>query len=386
MNNREYFISLLQDTNKTTLTKGEILDICDDHQIGNPVWFFNNPENRVKHGIYKVPGSNNTVPMMGQVMSKVMPIKKNNIVNIKSEMEFESLVPISYNNYVPFGNFTDISNIIKSNKFFPVFISGPSGNGKTISIEQACAKLNRGFVCVSMTPETDESDLLGNYVLVDGNMQWRDGPVTIACRAGAILCIDEIDYGSSNLSTLQRVLEGKPFLLKKKGEVITPEKGFNIFATANTKGKGSDSGRYMYTNILNESFLERFKITIEQTWPSNNIETRILENELVSMTGCPVAMDIGRIKIFADELVRWATVIRKTFDDGGTDEVVSTRRLVHIVNTFEIFGNKLKAIELCINRFDPDTKSSFIDLFNKITAEEQPPRQFPQELAPNKSW
>lgn len=229
-----------------------------------------------------------------------------------------------------------------------------------MSIEQACARAKRKFVCVSMTPETDESDLLGNYVLIDGSMQWRDGPVTTAARQGAVLCIDEIDYGAQNLSSLQRVLEGKPFMLKKKGELVVPAEGFTVFATANTKGKGSEDGRYMFTNVLNEAFLERFRTTMEQEFPPLRVERKIVEKELAS---------VGKDdKEFAEKLVTWAEVIRKTFADGGCDEVISTRRLVHIVETYGIFGNKTKAIKLCLNRFDTDTQLSFFDLYTKIDA------------------
>jgi len=227
-----------------------------------------------------------------------------------------------------------------------------------MSVEQACARAKRKFVCVSMTPETDESDLLGNYVLINGNMEWRDGPVTTAARQGAVLCIDEIDYGAQNLSCLQRVLEGKPFMLKKKGELIVPALGFTVFATANTKGKGSDDGRYMFTNVLNEAFLERFRNTMEQEWPPVATERKIVRKELASV-GCDD-------EDFADKLVTWADVIRKTFADGGCDEVISTRRLVHIVETFGIFNDKMKAIRMCLNRFDDDTKASFLDLYTKV--------------------
>jgi len=288
------------------------------------------------------------------------PKKVHRITNVTTDLETENLIPTVYQNYVSFGNFDDILRIIKAEQFFPVFITGHSGNGKTMSIEQACAKAKRKFVCVSMTPDTDESDLLGNYVLIDGQMEWRDGPVTVAARQGAVLCIDEIDYGANNLAALQRVLEGKPFLLKKKNELVTPAPGFTVFATANTKGKGSEDGRYMYTNVLNEAFLERFLNTMEQDWPSNAIERRILKKELES-NGLPDDE-------FAEKLVTWADVIRKTFNEGGVDEVISTRRLVHIVKTYGVFGNKMKAIQLCLNRFDVDTKTSFLDLYTKVDA------------------
>ena len=216
-----------------------------------------------------------------------------------------------------------------------------------------------------MTPETDEGDLLGNYVLIDGNMEWRDGPVTTAARQGAVLCIDEIDYGAQNLSSLQRVLEGKPFLLKKKNEIVYPTEGFTIVATANTKGKGSEDGRYMFTNVLNEAFLERFLNTYEQQWPPINIERKILKKELTA---------VGKSdNEFADKLVTWAEVIRKTYLEDAVDELISTRRLVHIVKAFSMFKDRQKAIELCINRFDSDTKNAFLDLYKKMEAPAEEP-------------
>jgi len=355
---RELFINALSATGQDTVTIDEIKDICVKLDISHPYWFTNDTNNRVKRGTYKVPN----IALQAQVIPMIKPVEENSnrIQNVQTEMSESNLVPTSYKNYVPFGNFSDVLSIVESNRFFPVFISGHSGNGKTMSIEQACAKAKRKFVCVSMTPETDESDLLGNYVLINGNMEWRDGPVTTAARQGAVLCIDEIDYGAQNLSSLQRVLEGKPFLLKKKGEVVTPEPGFTVFATANTKGKGSDDGRYMFTNVLNEAFLERFRTTMEQEFPPVVIERKIIKKELASS---------GRNDDdFADKLVTWADVIRKTFIDGGCDEVISTRRLVHIVETYGIFGDKLKALTLCLNRFDDDTKASFIDLYTKVDA------------------
>jgi midasin (ATPase involved in ribosome maturation) len=356
---REKFISLIIGLGKTEITKTEIIDVCRENKMAVPQWFVNDPENRISRGLYKVPAS---VMDMAKQQAQVIPLKNdhehNRISSVSTDIELDDLVPKVYKNYVPFGNFNDILEIVKSNRFFPVFISGHSGNGKTMSIEQACAKAKRKFICVSMTPDTDESDLLGNFVLIDGQMVWRDGPVTTAARQGAVLCIDEIDYGAQNLSSLQRVLEGKPFMLKKKGELVTPSEGFTVFATANTKGKGSDDGRYMFTNVLNEAFLERFRNTIEQGWAPVNTEKKIIKKELSSV-GC----DDDN---FAEKLVLWADVIRKTFDDGGCDEVISTRRLVHIVETYGIFKDKIKAITLCLNRFDDDTKASFLDLYTKV--------------------
>ena len=349
---RETFLNALTATGKATVTRSDIMELCEAKGISFPQWFVNDSINRISRGVFKVPQEENAVEMT----AKVLPLKK--IDNVKTELEQQNLIPEVYSNYVSFGNFNDLVSIIQSKQFIPVFITGNSGNGKTMSVEQACAKLKRKFICVSMTNETDESDLLGNYVLIDGQMVWRDGPVTVAAREGAVLCVDEIDYGAQNLSTLQRVLEGKPFLLKKKNELVVPAEGFTVIATANTKGKGSEDGRYMYTNILNEAFLERFPITFEQEWAPSTIETKILTKELKSY-----GMDND---VFAKNLVTWANAIRKTFEDSGCDEVISTRRLVHIVRTYSIFKNIEKSLEYCMNRFDLDTKKSFIDLYNKI--------------------
>jgi len=364
---RENFISNLRSLGKPEVTTNDIKDICEKMGIKFAQWFTKDESNRAGRGLYKVPTNALSTPipaiaMTAQVLLMKKPVEKseNRIQNIQTDLDSSNLIPQTYKNYVPFGNFEDVLSIVNAQRFFPVFITGHSGNGKTMSIEQACAKSKRKFVCVSMTPETDESDLLGNYVLINGSMEWRDGPVTTAARQGAVLCIDEIDYGAQNLASLQRVLEGKPFLLKKKGEMITPALGFTVFATANTKGKGSDDGRYMFTNVLNEAFLERFRNTFEQDFPPVKIERKIIEKELNS---------VGRADDeFAEKLVTWADVIRKTFMDGGCDEVISTRRLVHIVETFGIFGDKMKAIGLCLNRFDDDTKASFVDLYTKVDA------------------
>jgi len=368
--NRDKFLSLIAATGQTSITIKEIVTICDANGMKIPQWFTKEEENRLGRGLYKVPNTivapastaqvNLTAQVLKMPVQSPAPTTMQKITNLVTDMEQMNLVPAQYPNYVPFGNYEDLNRIIGSNKFYPVFITGQSGNGKTMSVEQVCAKLKRKFVCISMTPETDESDLLGNYVLMNGEMVWRDGPVTVAARQGAVLCIDEIDYGAQNLSCLQRVLEGKPFLLKKKNEVVVPAAGFTIIATANTKGKGSDDGRFMYTNVLNEAFLERFPITFEQGWAPNTVEKKIVKKELSSE---------GRTDdAFADNLVTWADAIRKTFEDGGCDEVISTRRLVHIAKAYGIFGDRLKAIQYCLNRFDEDTKASFLDLYTKVDA------------------
>ena len=356
---RQVVLNLLSASGKSVLSRQDIASICSENSIAFPHWFTNDDSNRVSRGLFRVPSSVVEMAVPAQVIPLIKNTQSGNrISSVTTDLETEDLVPKVYDNYVPFGNFSDLVAIFKSNQFFPIFISGHSGNGKTMSVEQACAKTKRKFVCVSMTPDTDESDLLGNYVLINGQMEWRDGPVTVAARQGAVLCIDEIDYGAQNLSCLQRVLEGKPFLLKKKNEMVRPAVGFTIVATANTKGKGSEDGRYMFTNVLNEAFLERFLNTYEQEYPPVKVEQKIIKKELESF---------GRKDDdFGDLLVNWADVIRETFKEGGVDEIISTRRLVHICRTYSVHGDKAKSIELCLNRFDDDTKAAFLDLYNKL--------------------
>ena len=269
-----------------------------------------------------------------------------------------NLVPDKDPTYVPFGNFSSIKKIIKSKLFYPAFITGLSGNGKTLSVEQAAADLNRELIRVNITIETDEDDLIGGFRLVDGSTVWHNGPVIEALERGAVLLLDEIDLASNKILCLQSILEGKGVFLKKIGKYVNPSAGFTVIATANTKGKGSDDGRFVGTNVLNEAFLERFPVTFEQDYPSAAIETKILSN-----VGCDLQ--------FAENLVKWAGVIRKTFFDAGVDEVITTRRLVHIVQAFQIFGDRLTAITNCVNRFDDDTKESFLDLYTKVDAGEQ---------------
>ena len=266
-------------------------------------------------------------------------------------------IPEKDDSYVPFGNFNSVRKVISSRKFYPTFITGLSGNGKTMSVEQACAAAKRELIRVNITIETDEDDLIGGFRLVNGDTVWHNGPVVEALERGAVLLLDEIDLASNKILCLQSVLEGKGVFLKKIGKYVRPSSGFNVIATANTKGKGSEDGRFVGTNILNEAFLERFPITFEQEYPTSTIETKILLN-----AGCE--------KEFTDNLIKWAGIIRKTFFDGGVDEVITTRRLVHIVQAFDIFGNRLDAITKCVNRFDDDTKQSFLDLYTKVDAGE----------------
>ncbi len=268
----------------------------------------------------------------------------------------QNLVPDKDDVFVPFGSFTDIKNIIKSKLFYPAFITGLSGNGKTFGVEQACATLKRELIRVNITIETDEDDLIGGFRLVDGSTVWHNGPVIEALERGAILLLDEIDLASNKILCLQSILEGRGVFLKKIGKWVKPAAGFNVVATANTKGKGSDDGRFIGTNVLNEAFLERFPVTFEQDYPSPAIETKILDR-------------ISSEKEFNKRLVDWADIIRKTFYDGGIEEIISTRRLVHIVRAYAIFKNKAKAIQVCVNRFDDETKQSFLELYDKVDAD-----------------
>jgi hypothetical protein len=277
---------------------------------------------------------------------------------VQSVVNDEVYVPDADPTYVPWGNFKDVESIIRSGIFYPTYVAGLSGNGKTLMVEQACARLGREYVRVQITPETDEDDLIGGFRLVNGETVFSKGPVIKAMERGAILLIDEIDRGSNKLMALQGVMEGKPVLIKKTGEMVRPAQGFNVFATANTKGQGSEDGKFIAATIIDEAFLERFTITMEQPYASLATERKIIMKHMEKF---------GKVdKQFAENLVVWSETIRKTFEDGGVDEVISTRRLCHIVQSFSIFGDKLKSIELCISRFDADTKEAFLDLYTKV--------------------
>ena len=265
----------------------------------------------------------------------------------------QNLIPQKDDSFVQFGNFKDIRKIIQSRYFYPTFITGLSGNGKTFSVEQACAQLNRELIRVNITIETDEDDLIGGFRLVNGETVWHNGPVVEALERGIVLLLDEIDLASNKILCLQSILEGKGVFLKKIGKFVQPAAGFQVFATANTKGKGSDDGRFIGTNVLNEAFLERFPVTFEQEYPTAAIEIKILSKLCADENFC---------KRLAD----WADIIRKTFYDGGVEEVISTRRLVHIVRAYSIFDDKAKAIQMCLNRFDDETKQSFMELYDKV--------------------
>jgi len=272
----------------------------------------------------------------------------------------QNLIPQKDDSFVKFGNFSDLKKIIQSRLFYPTFITGLSGNGKTFSVEQACAQLDRELIRVNITIETDEDDLIGGFRLVDGATVWHNGPVIEALERGAVLLLDEIDLASNKILCLQSILEGNGVFLKKIGKFIRPTAGFNVIATANTKGKGSDDGRFIGTNVLNEAFLERFPVTFEQNYPTPAQEKNIL-------------MKLSEDTDFCGRLVDWADIIRKTFYDGGIDEIISTRRLVHIIRAYGIFQDKAKAIQVCVNRFDDETKQAFLELYDKVDADFQMP-------------
>ena len=276
--------------------------------------------------------------------------------------EQQDLVPAVDELFVPFGNFSDVKSVIKSNIFYPCFITGLSGNGKTHGVEQACAQLKRELVRVNITIETDEDDLIGGFRLIDGSTVWHNGPVIEALERGAVLLLDEIDLASNKILCLQSILEGKGVFLKKIGRYVKPAPGFNVIATANTKGRGSDDGKFIGTNVLNEAFLERFAVTFEQSYPTPSVESKILTRNFVSL-GCNECLSM------VQNLTTWAEIIRKTFADGGVEDVISTRRLINIARAYVIWGKMDKALELCTNRFDDDTKSVFVELFEKVSGE-----------------
>jgi len=353
-------------------TTAQIEQYCKNNSLPYPSWLINE-KHKVAWGRYRVkPLSLRDVMNevnVDETVAHAVTVELTDTPEVRSR---DNLIPQIEPSYVPFGFFSDVKGIIESKIFYPVYVTGLSGNGKTYMIDQACAAAARELIRVNITKETDENDLIGSYELIDGNTVWRDGPVLIAMKRGAILLLDETDYGSERLLCLQPVLEGKGYFNKKKGEYIEPAFGFNIMATANTKGKGSDDGRFIGANVLNEAFLERFAITVEQDYPSEQTERKILEKLFVELHG--IETRAGRPGLtpgmeylkFAANLSKWAELIRKSHADGAVDEIISTRRLGHICRAYMIFRNKRKAIELCLNRFDREVKTVYLDFYGKI--------------------
>lgn len=346
--------------NKDVLNKKELIQA--NKKFGckyAPQWLIKNKDYKVDKGTFKLPLDGDMKKTVVVNTTDVVEPKRVEAAYIVSSLTGD-IVPKKDPVFVPFGNYADVKSIIKSGKFYPVFVTGLSGNGKTMSILQACAENRKECIRVNVTIETDEDDLLGGYRLRDGHTVWQNGPVIEAMERGALLLLDEIDLASNKIMCLQPILEGSGVFVKKINKFIKPKQGFNVIATANTKGQGSEDGKFIGTNILNEAFLERFPVTFEQKYPNAKTEEKILNNTLEA-TG-------KKDTDYVSKLVTWADVIRKTYFDGGVDEIISTRRLVHIVQAYAIFKNKVKAIELCTNRFDEDTKTSFVDLYTKVDA------------------
>ena len=342
------------------ITRAQLVKVEKKHKVSFPQWLVSNKDLKIKKGLFKMPSGSDTDVSKPTTMEKVVaPETKKEAAYVVSSLT-GNITPNKDKNFVSFGNYPDVKNIIKSNRFYPVFITGLSGNGKTMSVTQACADLKRELIRVNITIETDEDDLLGGFRLKDGQTVWSNGPIIEAMERGAVLLLDEIDLASNKIMCLQPVLEGSGIFVKKINKWIQPKQGFNVVATANTKGQGSEDGKFIGTNVLNEAFLERFPVTFEQKYPSVAIEKKILNNTLKSYGKSDVK--------FIDKLTTWADVIRKTYFDGGVDEIISTRRLVHITQAYAIFNNKMKAIEMCTNRFDDDTKNSFVELYTKVDA------------------
>ena len=347
--------------NKVELTLADL--VLANKEFGHkyePQWLTKNKNLKVDRGLFRLPNIDDKVEETK--VSKTETVKENKVneaAYIVSSLTGD-IVPKKDSVFVSFGSYPDLKSIVKSRMFYPVFITGLSGNGKTMGVTQACAENRREMIRVNVTIETDEDDLLGGYRLREGQTVWQNGPVIEAMERGAILLLDEIDLASNKIMCLQPILEGSGIFVKKINKYIKPLKGFNVIATANTKGQGSEDGKFIGTNVLNEAFLERFPITFEQKYPSVKIEERILIKNL-EKSG-------KKNKDFCQKLVTWADVIRKTYFDGGVDEIISTRRLVHIIQAYTIFNDKQKAIEVCTNRFDDDTKNSFVELYGKVDA------------------
>lgn len=342
---------LLKNTEKTTFKRKEILEIADENSIPHgDVWKLLREMNNVSRGCYSFGQANKPVTKAKQPAAVLQ--------NVSSIVNEDCYIPDKNRTYVKWGNHSSLVKIIESKMFYPIYIQGMSGNGKSFMVEQACAQTKSEYIRVQISPETDEDDLIGGFRLINGETVFHKGPVIKAMESGAILLIDEIDRSTNKILCLQGVLEGKPIMIKKTGEVITPSHGFNVIATGNSKGRGSEDGRYSAASIIDDAFLERFVAVIDQEYPSPAQEVKILNLHAN-------AFDVDDSD-FIQSLVGWANVIRKTFENDGVDDVISTRRLCHIVKTYSIFNDRMKSIEMCINRFDDDTRQAFLDLYSKI--------------------
>ena len=356
----------------TKITTNDIKVFCTKNDIGYQTVTKKLLKHKVKKGEWNL-------EVTTKAVEKIERSFKAPAAPVNVPAVVQNLIPEKDSTFVKFGNFNDIKKIIQSKLFYPTFITGLSGNGKTFSVEQACAQLGRELIRVNITVETDEDDLIGGFRLIDGSTVWHNGPVIEALQRGAILLLDEVDLASNKILCLQSILEGKGVFLKKIGKFVKPAAGFNVLATANTKGKGSDDGRFIGTNVLNEAFLERFCVTFEQQYPSPQTEYKILVAKAIEVGLSKGDHDLNQHSDFCQRLVDWADIIRKTFYDGGIDEVISTRRLTHIIRAFSIFNNKEKAVNICLNRFDDETKQSFLELYDKVDPNFAPSEEDGQE-------
>ena len=353
----KFHLDNIVDQYGANLDADKVKAYCSNHEVGYQTITKYLNQYKTKRGHWKV-----TVKQAKKQLEKTVATPTKSVGLAKTTIDAQNLVPDKDPTFVKFGAFPDLKKVIQSRLFYPVFITGLSGNGKTFGVEQACSQANRELIRVNITVETDEDDLIGGFRLVNGETVWHNGPVIEALERGAILLLDEVDLASNKILCLQSILEGKGVFLKKIGEYIKPKAGFNVIATANTKGKGSEDGRFIGTNILNEAFLERFPITVEQDYPSPQIENKILRKVCESLN-IPMTGDHENYIVY---LCDWANIVRKTFNEGGIDEVISTRRLTHIIRSYSIFGDKLKAVQMCLNRFDEETKESFLQLYSKL--------------------
>ena len=373
------FVAALQKAGITSspISRQALLSVSDDLGMAYPpAWIAQDKNRRAGRGEYLVPEVAETgsapAPKATTVARAVAEAKVTPVVGTTAIAatllaatggDRADLIPSRVDEYVPFGNFKDLECIIRA--AMPktnCWISGLSGNGKTMMVEQVCAKLKRECIRVQITNLTDEDDLVGGFRLVNGETVWQDGPVILALQRGAVLLLDEIDYGTSKLSCLQSVLEGNGVFIKQTNRKVVPAKGFIVIATANTKGQGDDTGKFIGTNGMNEAFLERFGVTMWQPYAPGATEKKILEKKMA-------ALGITPDEAFVANLVQWADTTRATYEAGGRDSLISTRRLVNVVELFAIFGEREKAIKYAIERFDRETKEAFWQLYTKIDAE-----------------
>jgi len=367
-NDRKILINALKEKDNADgiFKRIDILRTAEELGLAFPGWIVNKDDYKISRGVYNLAGmfQGNMSPIVSAPKPVAKPIlevvtpEAKVVTQAKLTVDIQNLVPQKDTTFVPFGFYRDLKRVLESAMFYPIFISGLSGNGKTTMVEQVCANLKREAIRVNISIETDEDDLIGGNTLVDGNVVYREGPVLTAMKRGAVLILDEVDRGSNKLMCLQAILEGKAYFNKKTPETVAPAPGFTVVATANTKGRGSDDGKFISAQLLDEAFLERFAITVEQEYPTAAVEKKIVLNKMAKAE----CID----EEFATHLVTWSEVIRKTYFEGAIDELVSTRRLEHIVNAYAMFKDKLKAVQLCVNRFDEDTKAAFVDLYTKV--------------------